>query len=401
VTVLRATLAALGGYYLSATVVLVALTPLRYSLPHFGDLYYDPAVTILAVITAVGVFVAAVIAYSRNGTRAFVIVAILAAIVAASVLLPFIAAGPAAWTLPSDLHGITTAGALALSLVPAVPALLFGGLVGARFSLRGTHVAGLEAAGAYYLTSLAMLLPTPQLDYRLTTLPFTAAYLPDIWHAAAIVIPAIAAGLVLAMDRPLRETALLGGAIGLAAAAPGEVGPLLGLLGAYWPVSLAVVPIVTAAIFVMAVIGRRAVAARKWPVPASRPAAAALGAAVALLAVGAWSVLATMPNSSDRLGPVQSYTRTGDERKIVACVVSGRGEELLGSSAREEHDMVAVAVRLRQPPSWYFNDLVGISLPVVITLRDPLGSRTVVDERSGATVPEMIRTERTGFAIGC
>jgi len=403
-TVLRATLAALGGYYFSAAVVLVVLMPVGYSLPHFGDVYYDPLVTILAVITAAGVFVAAVIAYSRGGLGAFVIVAILAALVAASVLLPFVAAGAAAWTLPSDLHGITPAGAIALSVLPAVPALFIGFLVAARFvGRRAAGIPALEAAGAYYLTGVAMSLPIPQLDLRLT-LPFSATYLPDVWHAGVVVALAIAAGLVLEPRRPLKETAAVAAAIGLAGAAPGEISALVGIPGGYWPVSLVVVPAATAAVAAIVVAARRAIVARNWlgsgrAVP---PIVMPLcGAVLALLAVGAWSVLATMPNSSDRNGPVESYGRTGDERKIVACVLSGRGEEVLGSSAREERDTVTVTVRLRQPPSWYFHDLVGISLPVVVSLRDPLGSRTVIDERSGAMVSELIRTERTGFGIGC
>ncbi|HKC90800.1 MAG TPA: hypothetical protein VKE23_05690, partial [Candidatus Limnocylindria bacterium] len=222
-TVLRAIVAALGGYYFSAAVLLVLLQPVSYSLPRFGDIYYDPLVTILAVITAVGVFVAAVIAYSRGGIGALSILAILAALVAASVLLPFVPAGAAAWTLPSDLHGITPAGAIALSLLPALPALVLGPFVAARFiRRRRSGVDVLEAAGAYYLTAVAMSLPIPQLDLRVT-LPFAATYLPDVWHAAVIAVPAVASGLLLRSDQPLRKTALLGALIGLAGAAPGEV----------------------------------------------------------------------------------------------------------------------------------------------------------------------------------
>ena len=402
-TVLRATLAALGGYYFSAALVLVVLMPVGYSLPRFGDIYYDPLVTTLGVITAVGVFVAAVVAYSRGGVAAFSIVAILAAFVATSVLIPFIAAGPAAWTLPSDLHGLTPAAAIALSLLPALPALLLG-LVAARVMGRRTsRIAALEAAGAYYMTGVAISLPIPQLDLRLT-LPFSATYLPEVWHAAVTATLAIAAGLVLDPRRPLKETAAVASVMGLAGAAPGEISALVGIPGGYWPISLVIVPAATAAIAVAVVVARRAIVARSWFAFGGRvpPIGIALsGAAVTLLAIGAWSVFATMPNSSDRNGPVESYGRTGDERKIVACVVSGRGEELLGSSAREEQDAVAVTVRLRRPPSWYFHDLAGISLPVVVSLHDPLGSRKVIDERTGATVSEMIRTERTGFGIGC
>ena len=403
-TVLRATLAALGGYYFSAAAVLVALMPVQYSLPRFGDVYYEPLVTMLAVLTGVGVFVAAVVAYSRGGVAAFSIVAILAAFVATSVLVPFIPAGPAAWTLPSDLHGLTPAAAIALSLLPALPALLLGLVAAARvIGRRRSRIAALEAAGAYYMTGVAISLPIPQLDLRLT-LPFSATYLPEVWHAAVTATLAIAAGLVLDPRRPLKETAAVASVIGLAGAAPGEISALVDIPGRYWPTSLVVVPIATAAIAVAVVVARRAIVARSRFAFGGRvpPIWIAVSGAIAmLLAIGAWSVLATMPNSSDRNGPVQSYARTGDERKIVACVVSGRGEDLLGSSAREDQNTIVVIVRLRRLPSWYFHDLAGISLPVVISLHDPLSSRQVIDERTGATVSEMIRTERTGYGIGC
>jgi hypothetical protein len=393
-TVLRAALAGVGGYYFSAALLLVAVTPFRHSLPYFGDIYYDPMVTILAVVTAVGVFVAAVIAYSRGGLGALAIITILAALLAASVLLPFVAAGAAAWTVPSDLQGVTPAGAIALSLAPAVPALLLGVLVAARFvPRRGSPLTAFEAAGAYYLTAVAISLPTPQLDLRMT-LPFTAAVLLWPWYAAVIALLAIVAGAVLSTrEWPLWRIATLGAVIGLAGAAPVGV--------VYSPVSLVVVPAVTAAVATIVVLGMRILVARDWQALASRPAAALGGAAAGSFAVGAWIALATMPNPSDRNGPVESYARTGDERKIVACVMTGRGEELLGSSAREAGNTVTVAVRLRQPPSWYFHDLVGITLPVVITLREPLGGRSVIDERTGGMVREVIRSERTGFGSGC
>jgi hypothetical protein len=363
-------------------------------LPYFGDIYYDSMVTILAVVTAVGVFVAAVIAYSRGGLGALGIVTVLAALLAMSVLGPFTALGPAAWTLPGDLHGVTPAAAIALSLAPAVPALLLGLLVAARFvPRRALPLTAFEAAGAYYLSAVAMSLPTPQLDLRMA-LPFTAAVLVWPWYGAIIAVLAVVAGLVLSTrEWPLWQAAALGGVIGLAGAAPVGV--------VYSPVSIVVVPAATAAVVTIVILGRRVLAARGWRALPSRPAAALGGAAAGSFAVGAWIALATMPNPSDRNGPVESYARTGDERKIVACVLTGRGEELLGSSAREAGNTVTVAVRLRQPPSWYFHDLVGITLPVVITLRDPLGGRSVIDERTGGMVREVIRSERTGFGSGC
>jgi hypothetical protein len=237
------------------------------------------------------------------------------------------------------------------------------------------------------------------------TLPFTAFALPAVWHAAVIAVLAVIAGLVLSTRAwSLWKVAALGAVIGLAGAAPGEAPVLLGVPSLYWRVSLVVVPAVTAGLAVVVVAGRRILAARESRAFAvlSRPVvAASVGAVAAFVAMGVWTALGTMPNGSDRNGPLNSYARTGDERKIIACVVSGRGEELLGSSAREEATIVTVLVRLRRPPSWYFHDLVGISLPAVVTLRDPLGTRTVIDEWSGRTVPEVIRSERNGFGFGC
>jgi hypothetical protein len=399
----RATLAAIGAYYFSTALAFAALNPIRYSLPRYGTIFYDPLVTILAVMTAVGAGVAAGVAYAYGGVRAFSIVAILAAGAAASVVLPLIAEGARAWTVPSDLVGITPATAILLSWLPAVPALLLG-VVGARRFVRqrASPAPALEAAGGYYLTGIAMSLPTPQLDLRLT-LPYSAMALPDVWHAVAVTVPAIVAGLVLSgAARPLWKTAALGAVIGLAGTAPVEISILTGIGSGYWPVSLVAVPAATAAIASAVVVARRAFGARRWSFGRVSPStAAALGAAAAFVAIGAWAGFATMPNPSDRSGPVGSYQRTGDERKIVACVTSGRGEQLLGSSAREDQAAVTVSVRLRRLPSWYFHDLAGISLPVVVALRDPLGNRAVIDASSGRSVPEVSRTDRSSFGSWC
>jgi hypothetical protein len=155
---------------------------------------------------------------------------------------------------------------------------------------------------------------------------------------------------------------------------------------------------------VAAIYARRSLGGIPAPrlAPGARVVAAALaGAAAAFLAMGIWIVLAAMPNSSDRDGPIEAFQRTGDERKIVACVMSGRNEQVLGSSAREDGNTVTVNVRLRRPPSWYFSDLVGIPLPVIVTLNEPLGSRTVVDVWSGVEVRELSRTEPSRFTSWC
>lgn len=398
---LRATLAGVGAYYLVAAVVLTVLGPVRYSLPRYGSISYDPLLTILAAMTFVGVTAGALVAYACGGQRALAITAALQAAAAASAVLPLIGQR-ALWAVPSDLVGITPATALLISHLVAVPALLLALALAVLVRRRQTPHA-LEGAGVYYLSAVALSLPTPQLDVRLT-LPFAAQLLPDVWHAATTAVPAvIAATWLSAGTRSIWRASLLVGLFALAGAGPGEISMLALNVSPYLPVSLIAVPALSAALAAGVVIARRTLVRRASlrsarlrsaslrSVSAARPMAAVGGAAAALMAVGAWAVFAGMPVPSDRVGPVETYMRTGDERKLVVCVLSGRGEEVLGAAASESAQTVTVAVRLRRAPSWYFHDLVGIPLPVVVTLRDPLGGRTLIDQWSGRAVREVER----------
>lgn len=385
---LLAVTAAAGAYYLLAAAVLLFVGPFRYSLPQFGRIGYEPTLIVLGVVTAVGTAGAALVAHAYGGPRAVAAIATAYAAMALRDLLPHIA-DETAWVPPPDIHGITTATVLLLSYLVAVVAVPLGAIVAARtMRHQGAPPPALLAAGAYYLTSVAMSLPTPQLDLRLT-FPFTADQLPAMWRFAVVSLPAAVAALFLSPARPLWHAAVIAAFIGLAGAAPGEITPVGLPRSPYVPTALVGVPILTGLIAIAVVVAKRAAARRSLaPLTPSPWVAAAAGAALAFTSVGAWALLASAPNPYHQTSRVETYRRSGDERKVVACVVSGVGDQVLGSSARESATTVAVTVRLRSPVSWYPRTLQGISLPVIVALREPLGSRLVVDESTGRPARE-------------
>jgi hypothetical protein len=389
----RAALAAVGAYFLVSAVVLTVLGPFRYSLPRYGTIYYPPELTLLAVATAAGVAVAAAVAYARGGMRAYAIVALLQAAVAASAILPAVEQGLGWSSLvpPRDLVGLTPFAALVLSELPALAALAVGLAFAMRFLRRAGPAPALEAAGAYCLTAVALVLPKPVLDVR--SVPFQASFmLSGEWYVIATFVPAVVAGLVLAShERPLWRTAAIATLIGLAGAAPVAILMLTTIGGPVVPVLPFLVPLATAGVAVALTLMRpwtaRSLSALDRRVSLrSRLAAAAIGGAVAATALmGAVVALAELPTGYDYLAPLDgTYQRTGDERKFVVTATLGRGVDIVRVSAKEDPSRVVVSVRARSRPSWGFSDLVGIPVPVVVTLRDSLRERAVIDGRHGA-----------------
>ena len=100
----------------------------------------------------------------------------------------------------------------------------------------------------------------------------------------------------------------------------------------------------------------------------------------AALVVGVGAALAAEGGlAPTRSAPLETFQRTGDPRKIVVHVVVGLDDELAGSSTVEDARTVAVTVRVRPPAGRLFGppvfrSLVGISLPVVVGLRDSSGT---------------------------
>jgi hypothetical protein len=107
------------------------------------------------------------------------------------------------------------------------------------------------------------------------------------------------------------------------------------------------------------------------------------------LVTGLGAVLLTGTTLQVRPARVESFQRTGDARKIVANVVIGLDDEIVGSSAVEDATTVRVIVRVKPPAGPGFRPAIGIGVPVVVMLSDAIGSRTVLDASSGAPVRDL------------
>jgi hypothetical protein len=88
---------------------------------------------------------------------------------------------------------------------------------------------------------------------------------------------------------------------------------------------------------------------------------------------------------------IVSYQRTGDPRKIVVTITTGLGADIAERTVREDARTVTVTVAMRQNPGSY--PAYAFALPVVISLKDPLGDRAVLDQ-AGQTVAEVGETYR-------
>lgn len=84
--------------------------------------------------------------------------------------------------------------------------------------------------------------------------------------------------------------------------------------------------------------------------------------------------------------PLDEYQRTGDERKIVVTATVGLGDEVLGAESDESASTITVTVRVR--PDTRLKRAIGVWIPVVVTLRDALGDRTVRGAR-GETLRDL------------
>jgi hypothetical protein len=83
---------------------------------------------------------------------------------------------------------------------------------------------------------------------------------------------------------------------------------------------------------------------------------------------------------------IASFQRTGDPRKIVVNVVIGLGVEVAERSVREDAKTVTVTVGVRQSPGTY--PAIAFLVPVLVSLKDPLGDRAVLDP-GGQTVRDV------------
>lgn len=83
---------------------------------------------------------------------------------------------------------------------------------------------------------------------------------------------------------------------------------------------------------------------------------------------------------------IASFQRTGDPSKVVVNVTIGLGAEVVERSVREDARSVTVTVGVRQSPGTY--PAVAFLVPVLVSLKDPLGDRAVLDP-AGHTVSDV------------
>jgi hypothetical protein len=100
--------------------------------------------------------------------------------------------------------------------------------------------------------------------------------------------------------------------------------------------------------------------------------AAALVGLALLTVVLVLSSLATVHSAQ-----IISFQRTGDARKIVVNIVTGLGTDIAERTVREDAQTVTVTVNMRQSPGTY--PAIAFYLPVVVSLKDALGDRRVLD----------------------
>jgi hypothetical protein len=74
---------------------------------------------------------------------------------------------------------------------------------------------------------------------------------------------------------------------------------------------------------------------------------------------------------------IDSFQHSADPQKIIVNVTIGLGDELAERSVDEDERTVRVTVRVKQPAGPRL--LLGIPVPVVVSLKRPLEGRSVLD----------------------
>ena len=100
-------------------------------------------------------------------------------------------------------------------------------------------------------------------------------------------------------------------------------------------------------------------------------AAGVVGLVVLTLAL----FLGTLANT--RAVRIDSFQRSADQQKIIVNVTIGLGDELAERSVDEDERTVRITVRVKQPTG--ARELLGIPVPVVVSLKRPLERRSVLD----------------------
>lgn len=90
--------------------------------------------------------------------------------------------------------------------------------------------------------------------------------------------------------------------------------------------------------------------------------------------------------SAGRIVTIDGFQRTGDPMKIVVVVTIGLLDDFAERTVSEDASSVKVIVRVRTRQG--SSVALGVPVPVTVSLREPLGSRTVIDG-SGRAVRDL------------
>lgn len=101
-----------------------------------------------------------------------------------------------------------------------------------------------------------------------------------------------------------------------------------------------------------------------------------VGASLAGLAVLSILIGSSILNAG-RAAPLEGFQRTGDPMKIVVVVTIGLLDDFAERTVTEDASSVKVVVRVRTRPGSAV--ALGVPVPLTLSLREPLGSRTVTD----------------------
>jgi hypothetical protein len=74
---------------------------------------------------------------------------------------------------------------------------------------------------------------------------------------------------------------------------------------------------------------------------------------------------------------VDSFQHSADRHKIIVNVTIGLGDEIAERSVNEDERAVKVTVRVRRAPGP--KPALGVPVPVIVSLRQPLDDRAVLD----------------------
>jgi hypothetical protein len=110
-----------------------------------------------------------------------------------------------------------------------------------------------------------------------------------------------------------------------------------------------------------------------------------VAASLAGLAVLSFLIGSSILNSG-RIVTVDGFQRTADPMKIVAFVTIGLLDDFADRTVIEDASSVKLILRVRTRAG--SSDALGVAVPVTLSLREPLGSRTVVDG-SGRAVRDL------------